>query len=375
LDNLTHSLFGLTLARTPLGRAGRGVTAALLLASNAPDIDIVATARGAEHYLEFHRGPTHGPLGVVGLGLIVAGLVQLGQRWWDRSSSVSSTDPPAAFPLLWAVSAIGIVCHVLMDLPTSYGTRPLSPFSWTWFAVDWMPIIDIYLWAILGATLWFARSRADEPHRVVRYRRNAAIALVLMAVNYGVRAAAHHTAVASAPAVFGGHLPPWCEQSVQPSWAIDRWPRRPPQSQRDVGAQRCLVEVAAFPTFTSPFQWRLLAQLSNGYEIRDVDLLRRSGVSSEPLSTRTLSVRVPNQWTPAVIRAAETATARRFLGFSRFPAARSVVSGDGTATVRWSDLRFIQGSLDDPSQFRRGLFSVTVVIGPDGKILEERLGP
>ena len=47
LDNLTHSLFGLTLARTPLGRAGRGTTAALLLASNAPDIDVIVTAGGA----------------------------------------------------------------------------------------------------------------------------------------------------------------------------------------------------------------------------------------------------------------------------------------------------------------------------------------
>jgi len=65
LDNLTHSLFGLTLARTPLGRAGRGATTALFLASNAPDIDIVVTLGGAANYLEFHRGPTHGPLGVV----------------------------------------------------------------------------------------------------------------------------------------------------------------------------------------------------------------------------------------------------------------------------------------------------------------------
>ena len=56
MDNLTHSLFALTLARTPLSRAGRGTTAALLLASNAPDIDIVATAGGAVTYLECIEG-------------------------------------------------------------------------------------------------------------------------------------------------------------------------------------------------------------------------------------------------------------------------------------------------------------------------------
>ena len=71
MDNLTHSLFGVTLARTPLGRAGRGATAALVLASNAPDVDILATAGGAMKYLEWHRGLTHGPLGVVGLIVVV----------------------------------------------------------------------------------------------------------------------------------------------------------------------------------------------------------------------------------------------------------------------------------------------------------------
>src|SRR5437763_11767136 len=87
MDNLTHTLFALTLARTPLGRAGRGVTTALVLASNAPDIDIVTTARGTASYLQWHRGPTHGVLGVVALGVLVAVLVRAGQRVVDRRRS------------------------------------------------------------------------------------------------------------------------------------------------------------------------------------------------------------------------------------------------------------------------------------------------
>ncbi len=142
-----------------------------------------------------------------------------------------------------------------------------------------------------------------------------------------------------------------------------------------MAASRCLVEIAAVPDFISPFRWRLIAQMSNGYEIRDVDLLSSSRVrSGEELTVRRLSVRVPNQWTPAVAQAAAAPTARIFLGFSRFPAARSLVAEDGTATVRWSDLRFIQGALDDPRQFRRGLFTATVVLAPDGTVLVDRLG-
>jgi len=371
LDNLTHSLFGLTLARTPLGRAGRGTTAALLLASNAPDIDVIVTAGGTLNYLEFHRGPTHGPLGVVGLAAVVAGVVWLTRNRWDKSNS----DPPAGFLMLWAVSVLGVLGHVLMDLPTSYGTRPLSPFSWIWFAVDWMPIVDIYLLAIFGAAFWFARGPRTDPSIALRRRRNAAIALMLMAVNYGVRAASHHTAVARASDAFGARLPEWCGSSVRPSWAIDRWPRFPANTQHATDGSRCLVEIAAVPDFISPFRWRLIAQLSNGYEMRDVDLITGRGLSTEALRTRILSVHVPNQWTPAVTQAAHARTAQVFLGFSRFPAARSVVAEDGTATVRWSDLRFVQGMLDDPRQFRRGLFGATVVVSPEGRIVEERLGP
>src|SRR5947209_10963010 len=79
MDNVTHTLFAATLARTPLGRAGRGTTAALLLASNAPDIDLITAVRGSVSYLTWHRGPTHGPVGIVALGLATAGLVWIGR--------------------------------------------------------------------------------------------------------------------------------------------------------------------------------------------------------------------------------------------------------------------------------------------------------
>src|SRR5438552_2368946 len=78
-------------------------------------------------------------------------------------------EPSASFAMLFVVSMIGIVCHILMDFPTSYGTRPLSPFSWNWFAADLMPIVDLYLIAALFAGLLFGQM--SEASR----RRNAAI--------------------------------------------------------------------------------------------------------------------------------------------------------------------------------------------------------
>jgi membrane-bound metal-dependent hydrolase YbcI (DUF457 family) len=368
LDNLTHSLFGLTLARTPLG-GRRASTIALVLASNAPDIDIVATAGGSAKYLEWHRGPTHGLPGVIGLGLVAAAIGWVIDRKWGSSDPA----PRVSFGRLWIVSMIGVACHVLMDLPTSYGTRPLSPFAWTWFAQDWEPILDIYLLAILAAGLWFGRSpRKTAAVSAPMWRsRNAVLALGLMMVNYGVRATAHHEAIAQAPRVFGAQLPAPCAD-VPPASPFEHWPRKSEPAAAD-GSSRCLVEIAAMPDFLSPFRWRLIAHLSNSFEVRTVDLLSdRERLTSSDV--RLIAVHYPNIWTPAVFQAAQAPVARVFLGFSRFPAARSVVGADGAATVRWNDLRFTSDTAPNLRERAPNLFTATVQLNPDGTVVRERLG-
>src|SRR5947199_263904 len=117
-------------------------------------------------------------------------------------------------------SLVGVLCHVLMDFPTSYGTRLLSPFDWHWFATDLMPIVDVYLIIILVAGLLFGAASAAAR------RRNAAIVLVLMAANYSVRAVARHQAISLAPRVFGPTWPQRCDGGAhndQDLLAV--WPR------------------------------------------------------------------------------------------------------------------------------------------------------
>ncbi|MBI3492057.1 MAG: metal-dependent hydrolase [Acidobacteria bacterium] len=368
MDNLTHTLFAVTLARTPLGRAGRGATAALVLASNAPDIDIVATASGALNYLKWHRGPTHGPVGIVGLGVVTAGLVWAGQRVNRRWSDET---PDASFGMLVAISIIGVLLHVLLDLPTSYGSRILSPFDWHWFAFDWVPIVDVYLLIILMAGLVFGHKSPEAR------RRNATIVLTLMAANYGVRAAAHHQALALLPRVFGPTLPQRCDAGAPPpAGLLESWPRSPAPA-RPASGTRCLVEVAALPSFGSPFSWRIVAQFSNAYELRDVDLLdaRFRGAEDDADVPWRTTLRYPNVWTPSVATAAATRTGQVFLGFSRFPAARSVVDAQGITTVRVTDVRFVAGpGLIDQPVSRDTLFAARVRIGADGRVIEQSLG-
>lgn len=260
--------------------------------------------------------------------------------------------------------------HVLMDLPTAYGTRLLSPFDWHWFSTDWMPIVDIYLLVVLAAGLLFGQ--ASQTAR----RRNASIVLVLVMANYGLRAAAHHQALVDAPRLFGPLLPQRCDADDL-SGILVSWPPAAASTPPEAG-KRCLVEMVAIPTFVSPFSWRMIAHVSNAFEIQDLDLLdprfRRPPGESEVMWRTTL--RVPNVWTPAVFAAASSPLGRTFLGFARLPAARSFVEPSGAATVRWSDVRFAAAfvPLDQPTR-NNNLFTVRVRIAPDGQIVQEQLGP
>jgi len=390
LDNVTHTLVGITLARTPLGRAGRGATTALVLASNAPDVDVVSLARGTASYMHWHRGPTHGPIGIVCLGLASAAIAWWWEAWLRPRAPAADADVgtravgQASFPMLAAIAMLGVAVHILMDLPTSYGTRLLSPFDWHWYAFDWMPIIDIYLLIILAAGLFFGRG-SDAARR-----RNAALVLALMAANYGLRAAAHHNAIALAPRLFGPTLPARCADAPDTSAVLDYWPRRNPEPSTQnseprepaslnplPATRRCLLEVAAIPTFFSPLDWRIIAHTSNSYDARDVSLtdarLRAPASAGEVLWRQT--VRYPNVWTPAATHAASAPLAQIFLGFSRFPAARSSTDTSGTTTVRFIDMRFAVGliALEQPVR-RPEPFSATIRVAPGGAILGQSLG-
>ena len=125
------------------------------------------------------------------------------------------------------------------------------------------------------------------------------------------------------------------------------------------------------PDFLSPFRWQLVAQLSNAYERRELDLWQPP--VRDDRGAQLLSVRYPNQWTPAVEQAAQSEIGRVYLGFSRFPAARSTLDADGTATVRWSDMRFIMNRVGT-SERQSGLFIATVRVGADGRPFDQRLG-
>jgi len=163
MENLTHTLLGLTLAKAGLERATPLATSALVISSNLPDIDVLTRIGGTTgSYLEYHRGITHS---FVGLAVLAAALTLL-LTWIDRRFRLGR-DPfrrPLRAWRIFAISYFGGLMHLLLDFTNVYGVRPLLPFSNRWFYGDLIFVVDPWMWLILGSTTaWLslgARSRS-----------------------------------------------------------------------------------------------------------------------------------------------------------------------------------------------------------------------
>lgn len=315
MDNLTHTLAGLALSRAGLRRTTAGATAALVIASNLPDLDIVSRAFGTASYLDHHRGLSHS---IVGAPLLALGLALL-LRAVVRGSRLA--------PLL-ACSLVGVAGHVFMDLWTTYGTRVLSPFDHTWYAWDLVFIIDPTIWVLLlGSVLLLRRSE--------RGGELAAVGLGLVLAYVGARGVLH-------------------------AQAVDAAQRRLPEP---VG------RIAALPSPLSPFRWKILADAGPTLYSGELDLNR-------PQAAFRRREKLPED--EAVTRARETSDlAALFLDFSRFPWLEVTDTPEGRA-VSWRDLRFedVPGLLsrDDATRLRRRPgFVARVVLGPDGRIRSQSI--
>src|SRR5438132_8445371 len=124
MDNLTHTAIGLFLARAGLRRLSPYATPMILLAANAPDVDILSASRGSLNYLHFHRHMTHSLIAMPVMALIPVLLVRFVGRKQVHWAG-------AFFAALIAVAS-----HLLLDLTNVYGIRLFLPFSAEWLRLD-----------------------------------------------------------------------------------------------------------------------------------------------------------------------------------------------------------------------------------------------
>lgn len=279
MDNITHTLSGLAIARAGFERLGPGTTLTLALATNAPDLDIVTGFHSSIAYLEHHRGFTHGIAGAVLLALGTALLV----RFFVKDARLAA---------LFLAGLAGTSLHIVMDLWTTYGTRALLPFDARWYAWDLVFIVDPWILAalVVGPFLF---------GRTTRWRSTAALATISVISGYVlVRAELHHRALELARRQLAG-------ESV--------------------------LRLAALPTPLNPMRWRILADTGDAYNIGPVDLL-----TGRVEFTRRAKTPVSE---PVTIARERSPIAAAFLDFSPYPWL-DVRSRDGGTEVIWKDLRF-----------------------------------
>lgn len=148
---------GATIAKAGADRTTPLATATLVVAANAPDIDVFAYTHGEYFALSFRRGITHGLPALLILPFIVAGLMLGWDRWVRRRRHPDAE--PARPPAVFLLSVVGLLTHPTLDWMNTYGMRWLLPFDDVWTYGDALFIVDPWLWLMLGGAVFLATSR------------------------------------------------------------------------------------------------------------------------------------------------------------------------------------------------------------------------
>jgi len=123
------------------------------------------------------------------------------------------------------------------------------------------------------------------------------------------------------------------------------------------GGERVL-RVAATPALADPLAWRCFAETDRATLRFDLTLGARDAASNP---RDLLRVEKPEGAEAQLVgRAAADARARVLLDFARFPVARVLPQPDGTALVRFADLRFTEPG----TRARPGSFALDVPVAP-----------
>src|SRR5271166_3610407 len=110
MDNVTHSLVGLMIARVGLNRCPPGTPIMMIVAANLPDMDVVSGFGGSLTYLQTHRGYTHSLAAAPVMALIPPLLIL---ALFRQRISV----------LTYLFSLIGVLSHLVLDWTNVYGVR------------------------------------------------------------------------------------------------------------------------------------------------------------------------------------------------------------------------------------------------------------
>jgi inner membrane protein len=317
MDNLTHSLVGLTAAKAGLERLSPVATALCVLAANAPDSDIVVLAFGDRWtFLQHHRGITHSLVGVIGLAVILPLIFYSIDRFWSHYKDQS---PRTKFKGLLLASFIASATHPLLDWTNNYGIRFFLPWSQKWSYGDLVFIVDPYIWLILGGAVFLLLiKRARE-----RWGKNIAYVAIALVICY------------------------WCALAFAHSRAVARGN----EAAAKMVNGETVLRLAAMPRLANPFRWDCVFETDRATYRFDLGLL--SGGGGNPVRYEKPGPELQ----PVVDYVSQQRPAQVFLGFARFPVLKLADPGCTTRTlVQLADLRYTEPGRS------RGTFSLELPI-------------
>jgi len=131
MENLTHTLVGLMMARCGLEKTTVRGAGMMMLAANAPDVDAVFWFNRL-HYFDYHRSYTHSFAFMPLMALLPMALVRANFSWRSYGAAIA-----------------GVLSHLLLDYTNPYGIQLLLPFSHRRVMLDVTNIADVWIWTIL----------------------------------------------------------------------------------------------------------------------------------------------------------------------------------------------------------------------------------
>ena len=367
MDNLTHSLVGLTAARAGLERLSPGATLLCVLAANSPDSDVIILAFGDRwDYLQHHRGITHAVVGVLSLAILLPLVFYAVDRIWSR---FRRQPPKINLKGLMLASFVVSATHPLLDWTNNYGIRFWLPWSGKWSYGDLVFIVDPYIWLMLGGATFLLGARTKllkfmwggvavftiylivaSPRSPSLPNRNLLaafwiVALIVLTVLF-VKGARERWGRKIAFVAIALVLCYWSFLAFAHSRAF-RWGAE--EAARLAGSNgETMARLAAMPTVANPFRWDCVFETERAVYRFSLNLLGNDqpGNSVRYVKTPEL-LEIVKQQRPAQV----------FLGFARFPVMQLDNPHCTSQTlVHLADLRYTE------PRRSRGTFAVSLPI-------------
>jgi len=352
MDNLTHSLVGLTVAKAGLERLSPGATALCVLAANSPDCDVAIALFGDRWtFLQHHRGITHAIAGVAVLSVLLPLIFYAVDRLWARFRKGS---PQVKLRGLMIASLIATATHPLLDWTNNYGIRFFLPWSGKWSYGDFVFIVDPYLWLILGGATFLLSAKTKSGKAIwavlataitvlmvanaPRFVLGVWIATVVILIVLFVIGAERRWGNKITFAAIALALVYWSFLGYAHSHALAKGQMI--AAHLVESSREAVLRLAAMPTLADPLHWDCVFETDRAtYRFR----LSLLGFGNSPAS-RVVRYEKPSGALAAVLESvSQQRPARVFLGFARFPVAQLADPNCTTQTlVEFADLRYTE---------------------------------